>query len=66
MTDTPTDRELQIITLLSDGLDLADIGRVLFISRHTVRTHLTGLFDRTGTRRQAHLVAHAFRQGWIR
>jgi DNA-binding CsgD family transcriptional regulator len=43
--------------LLAEGLSLATIGERLSIARSTLRSHLQQLFAKTGTQRQAALVA---------
>ena len=54
-TDRPTSplsrlspRERQVLALLSRGWDNARIGRDLFISQHTVRTHIQNLLEKLG------------------
>lgn len=44
--DTLTDRENQILDMICDGATNYDIARVLFISEHTVRTHVYNLFKK--------------------
>jgi two-component system, NarL family, nitrate/nitrite response regulator NarL len=41
-------RERQVLALLSRGLDNAQIGRDLFISQHTVRTHIQNILEKLG------------------
>jgi DNA-binding NarL/FixJ family response regulator len=41
-------RERQVLTLLSRGWDNARIGRDLFISQHTVRTHIQNILEKLG------------------
>lgn len=43
-----TPRELEIATLVSDGLCQKEITRQLVISEHTVRNHLSNIFRKTG------------------
>jgi DNA-binding CsgD family transcriptional regulator len=52
-----TDREADVAALLAEGLDVSAICQELRIGRGTVRTHLKGIFEKTGTRRQAEFVA---------
>ena len=52
-----TDRELQVAALLAEGLSLIEIAGVLRIQPGTVRNHLKSVFEKTGTGRQAELVA---------
>ncbi len=43
-----TDRELQILTLLQSDLSLRDIGSELFVSRNTVKSHVTNMYRKLG------------------
>lgn len=56
-----TAREAELVTLLLDGLDLRDAAERLALRMNTVRTHLREVFHKTGTRRQAELVALVLR-----
>jgi len=56
-----TAREADLVTLLLDGSDLHDAAERLALSMNTVRTHLREVFHKTGTRRQAELVALVLR-----
>jgi DNA-binding CsgD family transcriptional regulator len=56
-----TAREAELVTLLLDGLDLRDAAERLALSINTVRTHLRGVFNKTGTHRQSELVALVLR-----
>src|SRR5215471_8328491 len=48
--DELTDREREIFRLIAQGLSNAEIGRQLFISDTTVKTHVTHLFQKLGVR----------------
>jgi DNA-binding CsgD family transcriptional regulator len=52
-----TNRETEVAMLLADGLSVDAIGDRLGVGRGAVRTHLARLFDKTGARSQAALVA---------
>ena len=52
-----TDREADVACLLAEGLALAEVARRLRIEVATARVHLRSIFDKTGARRQAELVA---------
>ena len=43
-----TDRELTILGLLTSHLTFPEIGRELFISRHTVKTHVSRIYRKLG------------------
>lgn len=51
-----TDRELEILGLISRGLSNREIGERLFISENTVKTHSRRLFDKLGARRRTEAV----------
>jgi DNA-binding CsgD family transcriptional regulator len=56
-----TDRELDVVALVAEGLTNKQIGRRLFISPATVRTHLEHVYDKLGVRTRAGAVTAAFR-----
>jgi two-component system, NarL family, response regulator DegU len=43
---TLTKRELEILRLVAEGLTNEEIGKKIFISEKTVKTHLTNIFDK--------------------
>ena len=51
-----TPAETQIAVMLTQGKDVASITVELGVSRETIRTHLSSMFFKTGTRRQVDLV----------
>lgn len=61
-----SDREIDVLIALSNGRSNADIGRELFVSEHTVKTHTCRLYRKLGARDRAHAVANAFRLGILR
>lgn len=61
----PTAREIEILRLLSDGLDTAEIARRLCYSERTVKNVLHGITTRFQLRNRAHAVAFALRKGYI-
>ena len=60
-----TDREWEIIRLLAQGLGNDEIGKALFISPATVRTHLRNGMSKLGASTRAQAVAIAFAEGRI-
>jgi DNA-binding NarL/FixJ family response regulator len=60
-----TERELQVLRGMADGKSNAEIGRELFVSEDTVKTHARRLFRKLGARDRAHAVAAAFRAGLV-
>jgi DNA-binding NarL/FixJ family response regulator len=62
---TLTERELQVLRGMADGKSYAEIGRELFVSEDTVKTHARRLFRKLGARDRAHAVAAGFRAGLV-
>jgi DNA-binding CsgD family transcriptional regulator len=54
-----TARELEVLTLLADGLSNREIGERLYLSPRTVERHIANLTVKTGVERRAQLVAFA-------
>jgi DNA-binding CsgD family transcriptional regulator len=52
-----TDREADVACLLGEGLALTEVAAHLGVEVVTARAHLRSIFDKTGARRQAELVA---------
>jgi DNA-binding NarL/FixJ family response regulator len=60
-----TQREVDVLCLLAEGLQHEEIGRRLGISSETVRTHLRKACDRLGAATRTQAVATALRLGLI-
>lgn len=58
---TLTSRELDVYRLLAAGLSNAEIGRELFISATTVKTHVTRLLQKLQVRDRAQAIVLAYR-----
>jgi DNA-binding NarL/FixJ family response regulator len=61
-----TEREVQVLTGMSRGRSNAEIGRELFLSEDTVKTHARRLFRKLGAADRAQAVAVGFRTGVVR
>ena len=59
--DTLTTREREVVALIVDGLDNAQIAERAFISPFTVKTHASRAMTKVGARDRAHLVSLAVR-----
>jgi DNA-binding CsgD family transcriptional regulator len=55
-----SDREQQIIRLLARGASTTDISQALFVSPHTVRSHIKAVFGKVGVASRGELVAKLF------
>ena len=60
-----TNREINVLQLVSDGLADREIGNDLALSVHTVNTHLRHIFLKLAVRSRAHAVTIGFRRGLI-
>ncbi|WP_249998581.1 response regulator transcription factor [Actinoplanes sp. M2I2] len=60
-----TPREIDVLRLMADGFDTAEIARKLSYSERTVKSVVAGLTKRLNLRNRAHAVAFALRTGII-
>jgi len=60
-----TERELQVLDGMSRGRSNGEIGRELFLSEDTVKTHARRLFRKLGAADRAQAVAMGFRWGFL-
>ena len=58
-------RERELVTLVAQGRTDAQIAARLYISVHTVRSHLERIRDKTGCRRRADLTRLALAAGLV-
>ena len=56
-----SERELEVIQLLSRGLNTREIADMLNLSEHTIATHRKQIIRKSGCRNTAHLVATCLR-----
>jgi DNA-binding NarL/FixJ family response regulator len=63
---TLSPRESEVLELLVDGLTVAQIGRRLFISGSTAKTHVANIYQKLGVGNRAQAVVTAFRMGLVR
>jgi len=61
--DTLTSRELDVFRLITRGFSNAEIGRELFISDTTVKTHVTRLLQKLDLRDRAQAIVLAYQTG---
>ena len=58
-----TQREVEVIRLISQGLSNGEIAERLVVSEATVKTHVNNILAKTELRDRAQAVAYAFRYG---
>ncbi|GIJ48648.1 helix-turn-helix transcriptional regulator [Virgisporangium aliadipatigenens] len=59
------DREIEVLRLVADGLDTAEIAAKLSYSQRTIKNILHDVTSRLHLRNRSHAVAYALRQGLI-
>ncbi|WP_413251837.1 response regulator transcription factor [Streptomyces spectabilis] len=60
-----TQREVDVVRLVAEGLDTSEIALKLSYSERTVKNVMHGLTTRLHLRNRAHAVAYALREGYI-
>ena len=60
-----TQRELEVLTLLADGLGSKEIARDLVISPKTVASHVQRILAKLGAHTRAEAIAIAYRDGLV-
>ncbi|MEO8087117.1 MAG: helix-turn-helix transcriptional regulator [Bacteroidota bacterium] len=61
----PSERELQVLQLIADGLTDEQIGQHLGIAKDTVSIHRKRLLEKLNANNVALMVANAFRKGLV-
>jgi NarL family two-component system response regulator YdfI len=60
-----SERELEVLDLLAEGLSNKLIGHRLSISEHTVKTHVASIFAKLGVSSRTEAVSQAIRRGLV-
>jgi DNA-binding NarL/FixJ family response regulator len=61
LPDGLTQREAEILRLIAQGLTNGEIAERLFLSNHTVKTHINRIFAKTGSRDRVAAIGYAQR-----
>jgi DNA-binding NarL/FixJ family response regulator len=59
-------REIEVLQLVAEGRSNREIGRRLFLSEATVKSHLVHIFTKLGVNSRTHAVAAARKAGTLR
>jgi len=60
-----SERELQVLELIAEGLTNVEIGKQLFIGEETVKSHLRKVLAKLRVRNRSHAVGIGFREKLI-
>jgi two-component system NarL family response regulator len=61
-----SERELDVLRLVAQGLSNKEIADALNLSEHTVKTHLANILEKLHLRSRAHAAAYAVQAGLVR
>ena len=61
-----SEREIEVIRLISDGCTNKEIADQLFLSPHTVNTHRKNIMNKLGIKNTAGIVIYAYRENIIK
>jgi DNA-binding NarL/FixJ family response regulator len=61
--DGLTQREVEILGLIARGLTNPEIAAQLYLSSHTIKTHVNRIFAKTGSRDRAAAIGYAHQHG---
>jgi RNA polymerase sigma factor (sigma-70 family) len=64
--DELTDREREVMHLIARGMSNVEIGRELFLSEATVKTHVTRVLSKLGLKSRTQAVVVAYESGLVR
>jgi DNA-binding NarL/FixJ family response regulator len=59
--DGLTQREMEILGMIARGMTNPEIAAQLFLSNHTIKTHISRIFAKTGSRDRAAAIGYAHR-----
>lgn len=65
MAVTLSEQKKQILELIADGLNNAEIAERMYLHVDTIKSHIRILMKSTDTRNRTHLLVWAIRNGYI-
>jgi DNA-binding NarL/FixJ family response regulator len=63
LPDGLTQREREVLVLVAQGLSNPDIAAALFVGANTVKTHISRVFAKTGSKSRAQAICYAHERG---
>lgn len=64
-TEDLSEREMEVLLLISEGLNSSEMAERLFLSSHTIETHRKSLLKKSGASNSVQLVVWGIREGYI-
>jgi len=64
-SDLLSERELEVLTLLVEGLSDREIGEKLYLAESTVKKHVSNIRDKLGAVNRTHAVSIALQKGFV-
>jgi DNA-binding NarL/FixJ family response regulator len=64
-TEILSTREIEVLKLIVEGLDFRKIAEKLFISPHTVRTHISKIYEKLHVNSKAQAISAAHKYNWV-
>jgi NarL family two-component system response regulator LiaR len=64
-SDILTEREIEVLKMVAGGMSNKDIAKKLFLSIHTIESHLTSIFNKLDVCSRIEAVMEVFRRGWF-
>jgi DNA-binding NarL/FixJ family response regulator len=64
-TEELTQREMEVLSLITAGLGNKDIAQQLFISEKTVKTHVANILEKLQVKSRTQAALYATRLGWF-
>jgi DNA-binding NarL/FixJ family response regulator len=65
LADSMTEREVEVLTRVAEGLSNKEIATCLFISEYTVKAHLKTILLKLGANDRTHAVMIALQRGFL-